>query len=321
MRYLVLLFLLSFDVFLFSQNGKILEREKVDFSTNPKLAERLFDSANNYKEKYRYLNDVIVEEITYESDGNRVKGYLAYPKDKGIYPTIIYNRGGNLNFGALNIYKAAFILAKVASWGYVVAGSQYRGNMGGTGGRDEVGGVEVNDIFNLVPLLGNMPQADTSKIGLYGWSRGGMMTYLCLKKSNKFKAAAVGGALSDLRMTMETRPDTFETVFIDLIPGYLQNKDKCLDERSAIIFADKICKTTPVLMLHGTADWRVVPQMALDLSSAFIKYEVPHRLIMFEGGDHGLNEFDEEVDRQVKNWFDKYLKKAEKLPDLKPHGR
>ena len=122
-------------------------------------------------------------------------------------------------------------------------------------------------------------------------------------------------------MMMETRPDTFETVFIDLIPGYLQNKNKCLDERSAVKFAGKICKTTPVLMLHGTADWRVVPQMALDLSSAFIKNRVPHRLIMFEGGDHGLNEFDEEVDRQVKNWFDKYLKRSEKLPDLKPHGR
>jgi dipeptidyl aminopeptidase/acylaminoacyl peptidase len=307
-----------------AQNGKILEHKEVNLWANKKLQNKIIEKQSaslRFKEKYAYLNNVTIEEITYESDGNKVKGYLAYPKKKGKYPGIIYNRGGNLDFGSLNIYKATFILAKVASWGYVVVGSQYRGNMGGIGGRDEFGGAEVNDVLNLVPLLENMNQVDTAKLGLYGWSRGGMMTYLTLKKSKRFKAAVVGGGLSDLRMTMATRTDTFETVYDDLIPDYRKHKEKSLDERSAIIFVDEICKTTPILMLHGTADWRVVPQMALDLSAAFIKTRVPHRLVLFEGGDHGLNEFNDEVDEMTKQWFDKYLKQGQKLPDLKMHGR
>ena len=319
---IIALIVLNFNVL--AQNGKVLERKKINLLTSSKLKSRVTEisrSGIRFKEKYSYLNKVIIEEITYESDGNIVKGYLAYPKVIGKYPGIIYNRGGNLDFGSLNIYKATFILAKVASWGYVVVGSQYRGNMGGTGGRDEFGGAEVNDVLNLVPLLANMQQADTSKLGLYGWSRGGMMTYLTLKKSKRFKAAVVGGGLSDLRMTMNTRTDTFETVYDDLIPDYRKHKEKSLDERSAIIFVDEICKTTPILMLHGTSDWRVVPQMSLNLSAAFIKAKVPHRLVLFEGGDHGLNEFNDEVDSMAKQWFDKYLKEGKQLPDLNMHGR
>jgi hypothetical protein len=43
--------------------------------------------------------------------------------------------------------------------------------------------------------------------------------------------------------------------------------------------------------------------------------------VLFEGGDHGLNEFNDEVDEMTKQWFDKYLKQGQKLPDLKMHGR
>ena len=61
--------------------------------------------------------------------------------------------------------------------------------------------------------------------------------------------------------------------------------------------------------------------MAMELSAAFIKAQIPHRLVLFEGGDHGLNEFDDEVDKMAKQWFEKYLKEGRKLPDLRPHGR
>ena len=317
----LILLLLSGSIF--SQNGKIIERKTINPLSNNEINNRITEIVNSdtvLKAEYSYLNNVIIEDITYESDGNKVKGYLAYPKNQGNYPAIIYNRGGNLDFGSLNIFKATFILAKAASWGYVVVGSQYGKNMGGEGGTDEFGGSEVNDILNLIPLLENMEQADTSKLGIYGWSRGGMMTYLTLTKSNRFKAAVVGGGLSDLFLMKKTRP-VMEEVYEDLIPNYKQNKVKSLEKRSAIKFVSKISKTTPILMVHGTSDWRVVPKMGLDLSSAFIKAKIPHRLVMFEGGDHGLNEFNEEVDEMAKHWFDKYLKEGKKLPDLKAHGK
>jgi len=54
--------------------------------------------------------------------------------------------------------------------------------MGGEG-KEEHGGKDLNDVFNLIPLLSHLPNANTLRIGLYGESRGGMMTYLALKCS------------------------------------------------------------------------------------------------------------------------------------------
>ena len=306
----------------FAQNGKIVSRTDLDIFHNKKLADRISSLENGQrvlKEKYQYLDNVHIEKITYLSDGLKVKGYLATPKFAGKHPCVIYNRGGNREFGKLNEYKAVFILAKIASWGYVVSASQYRGNDGGEG-HEEFGGKDVNDVLNLIPLFDNIKNTDSARMALYGWSRGGMMTYLTLTKSNRFKAAIVGGGLSDLWAMMRTRQDTIETVFAENIPDYAMNTKAALDSRSAIRLVDKMTKSTPILMLHGTSDWRVVPEMALDLSKVFIKEKIPHRLVLFEGGDHGLREFNTEVDELVKMWLDKYLKNNKPLPNLNRHG-
>ena len=41
---------------------------------------------------------------------------------------------------------------------------------------------------------------------------------------------------------------------------------------------------------------------------------------MYEGGDHGLSEFRKESNAQIIDWFERYVKNGEKLPNLKPHG-
>ncbi len=314
---LIFIFLSIFS-YGFSQNGNIIDREELQWQKDDTF-QRLFDNGK-LKTKYNYLNTVTIEKITYLSDGLKVKGYLVTPKQKGNYPCIIYNRGGNKEFGKLTPKKAVFILAKVASWGYTVAASQYRGNDGGEG-KEEFGGADVNDVLNLIPLFKNVQHTDTTKMGIYGWSRGGMMTYLALTKTTKFKAAVVGAGLSDLQNWIHTRKDTIESVYYKNIPNYAQNKSKAIKERSAIQQVENISKTTPILILHGTADWRVVPEMALDLSKAFIEHKIPHRLVLFEGGNHGLSEFKVEVDTLVKQWFDDYLKNNKPLPNLEPHGR
>ena len=319
MKNLLFIGILFFTIHSFSQNGKIMERKILDWKNNPAISNIVYDQGK-LKPKYDYLNTVKIEKILYESDGLNIVGYLVTPNNSGSYPCIIYNRGGNKEFGKLTPKKAVFILARAASWGYVVAASQYRGNDGGEG-KEEFGGKDVNDVLNLIPLFDQIKNADTSKMGVYGWSRGGMMTYLALTKTNRFKAAVVGGGASDLRMVMETRKDTFETVYFNNIPDYAKDKAHALNQRSAINQVESISKTTPILMLHGTSDWRIVPEMALDLSKAFIKNSIPHRLVLFEGGDHSLSEFRNEVDNMAKDWFDSYLKNDKKLPKLGPHGR
>ncbi len=125
-----------------------------------------------------------VEKITYLSDGLKVKGYLAYPlnRKKEKFPCIIWNRGGFKEKGAIDKFTAKGIFGQLASWGYVVLATQYRGNAGGEG-EEYFGGDDVNDILNLIPLANEVAAADTNQWGIEGWSRGGMMTLLTLMKN------------------------------------------------------------------------------------------------------------------------------------------
>ena len=213
-----------------------------------------------------------------------------------------------------------FWLGQLAKEGYVAIASQYRGN-GGSEGQEEFGGAEVNDILRLIDVLAEVEGADTSRIGMYGWSRGGMMTYLALTKTNRIKAAVVGGAVSDLWGTIEERPDMETHVFAELIPDYEKNKEEELKKRSAIYWADQFPKDVPILLLHGNADWRVKSAQSLQLAMELDKHRVPYRLIIYEGGNHGLSEHDAEVDTQVLNWLDKYVKNRQNLPNMEYHGK
>lgn len=284
----------------------------------PRLVEG--DGENRqWKEEYRYLDSIHVYRITYLSDGLKINGFLAMPKKSGKFPCVIFNRGGNRNFGSLKAYHGALTLGQIAKEGYVVIASQYRGNAGSEG-TEEFGGQDVNDVVILTAVLDEIEQADTQKIGMYGWSRGGMMTYIALTKTSKIKAAVVGGAVSDLQENIADRPEIEKGVLSELIPNYKLNKEDELNKRSAVKWVDRFPKDVPILMLHGNADWRVKPNQSLQLAMKFDEYRIPYRLIIFEGGDHGILEHKKEVNYQVIRWFDRFLKNDEPLPNMDYHG-
>jgi dipeptidyl aminopeptidase/acylaminoacyl peptidase len=316
------LMLLLFNNVKAQQPKLIVQKELISNYKSYPIYPRLVEQNNSnltWKPEFNYIDSIEIYAITYLSDGLKVKGLMVKPKHKGKYPAIIYNRGGNRNFGSLTVATGLLTLGLIAKDGYVVVASQYRGNAGGEG-VEEFGGKEVNDILNLTDVLKEIEEADTDNIGMYGWSRGGMMTYIALTKTNKIKAAAVGGALSNLYSNIQDRPEMESGVIAELIPHYHTNKEKELEKRSAIKWANKFPKNVPILMLHGTADWRVKPEQSLNLALEFEKYRVPYRLIMFEGGDHGISEHRKEVNEQVLKWFNKYLKNNEPLPNMEYHG-
>ncbi len=271
-----------------------------------------------YKKRFSYIDSIDVSQITYSSDGLKVTGLLVQPKKDGKYPCIIYNRGGNRDFGNNTIATALSRMGKIASQGYVVIASNYRGNKYSEG-EEEFGGKDVNDVLNLIDLLAEIKKANAEKIGMFGWSRGGMMTYLALKQSEKIDVACVGGARSDL--TIIDRPNMEKNVYAELIPNYYENKEEELKKRSAIFWVDQFPKDVPILMLHGNADWRVKSTNSLRLALEFEKHRIPYRLKIFEGGDHGISEFRTEYDKDVIDWFDKYLKNEAPLPNMEFHGR
>ena len=126
-----------------SKSGSlILEREVIELNNSQK---RMIESGWGAD----IMSSTVVEKITYLSDGLKVKGYIAYPVNQSKkYPCIIWNRGGIANKGAIDSFTARGLFGQIASWGYVVLASQYRGNAGGEG-KDEFGGEDVNDVINL----------------------------------------------------------------------------------------------------------------------------------------------------------------------------
>ncbi len=262
-------------------------------------------------------------EITYWSDGLKIEAFAAIPKKEGKYPAIIFNRGGNRSFGALSLYggnrtyPAVYGFGPLAQAGYVVIGCNYRGG-GKSEGEDEFGGKDINDVLNLIEAIKELPKADASKIGMYGWSRGGMMTYLALTKTNQIKAAAVGGATADI--TEIDRPNMETNVYAELIPNYWENKEAELKKRSAVFWADKFPKDVPLLIMHGNSDWRVKSTHSLKLAIELDKHRIPYRLKIFEGADHGIKQYRSEVNEDVIFWFNRFLKRGEKLPNMEFHG-
>ena len=317
---LLLLFVVTLG---FGQTQKLLIKKKTidDWSKYP-ISKRIIDTTSadkKFKKRFEYLNNLDISFITYLSDGLKINGLLLEPKEKGNYPCVIFNRGGSGNFGKLTAFDAV-ILSKIAKEGYIVIASQYRGN-GGSEGKEEMGGKDLNDVLVLPEVLKEVENADTNNIGMYGWSRGGMMTYLALTKMKNIKAAAVGGALADQYASIKDRPVMETEVLAKFVPNYYKNKTKELDKRSPVKFVDQFPKNIPILLLHGNADWRVKPEHSLRMAMEFEKYRIPYRLIMFEGSDHGIMEHKNEANQQILNWFNRFLKQKEALPNMEYHGR
>jgi dipeptidyl aminopeptidase/acylaminoacyl peptidase len=110
-------------------------------------------------------------------------------------------------------------------------------------------------------------------------------------------------------------------VYASLIPNYSSDKDTQLKARSAVYWADQLCKTTPLLIMHGSADWRVSPDEAFELVKKLHEYKHPTRFILFEGADHSIREFKTESFAETKRHFDYYLRDGKKYPSMEPHGR
>jgi len=300
-------------------DGKILDERIVTLSEEAMAILR--KSARSADE---LLQEVDLRAITYGSDGLRVHGYLAMPKKKADeasekLPCIIFNRGGYGEFGSFTDRRAQAFLGRLARWGYVAIASQYRGT-GGEEGRDEFGGAEIADVLNLIPVLESVPQADAARIGMFGWSRGGLMTYLALTHTDRIRAAVIGAGVTDSFDLLQRRPEMEEGVYNRLV-DWMENQESALEARSPLRWHQKLNKTTPILLLHGSADWRVHPGQSLSMASALLESLHPFRLVLLEGGDHSLAGHRKEVDRQLREWMDRFVRDQESWPNLAPPRR
>ncbi|GJQ32290.1 MAG: hypothetical protein HBSAPP04_11290 [Ignavibacteriaceae bacterium] len=282
------------------------------------------------------IDDTIVEAIIYNSDGHQVHGYLAYPKTvmsdellaisdqhadtHGLnretqsgeeshftfhishFPCLVWNRGGSKERGAIDRFTAVGMFGQLASWGFVVFASMYRATFE-RDSHDEFGGSEVNDILNLMEIANDIPFADTSRWAMEGWSRGGMMTYLALRKRHDVKAAIISGGITDVAECCTTVPRIQAA-----IQHVIETEGPAAQEnRSAIHFADELPRDCKYLIIHGTKDDTVPPTQALKITSRFLELGMHFRLVLLEEGDHFLKGKKKEVDQLRKEWLLKYV--------------
>lgn len=290
-----------------------------DFRTYLKTYDTQFTSSPSIEPDSTMLNETFsfgsrISAIVYEVDGLKIRGFVFKPNASGTYPGLIYNRGGNRDFGSLT-FKGSSIgpaqLAEFASWGYVVIASQYRG-AGGSEGEDHMGGDDVNDILALPGVLDELDDVDTSRLGLLGWSRGSMMSFQALKKGLKVNAVIVGGLMTNLELSLKHRP-VFDKVYTEMDPAYVKDKTAWLRERSAILWVDKLPKI-PMLVLNGSSDWRTRSSQAINFVEVLDEKRYPVRFIMYEGADHAISQYRKDVFMQVRSWLDRYVRDQTPAP-------
>jgi len=274
-------------------------------------------------EEVRTQKEFDLLEIAYSSDGLPVRGLLIKPKAPGTrkWPAIIFNRGGNGDLGRItdngqpcggmantSCLDVADLLL-LAKAGFVVIASDYR-YQGATVKRDEWGGVEVDDVLNLVPTLKSLAYVDPDCLFMLGLSRGGTMTYLAIKRGISVKAAAVIGGVTDVKAWVDARPEMgivngneYTDGFANVWPDYQHRAEEHYRARSAVYWADQI--NVPVLILHSRTDRMVPVTQALRMAEALQQNGKVYALRIYDRDGHPLPQNREDRDRMIVDWFNR----------------
>lgn len=293
--------------------GELIKMDPINYK-NTLIGKKILKKGK-LRSGYEYVDQIKIDRLVYDSDGLMVTGFVVQPKEKGNYPCIIYNRGGNRDMGSLLVGTAVVYMGKIAAAGFVVIASNYRGNSNSEG-KEEFGGSDVNDVLNLIPALSQIEGADTSKIGMFGISRGGMMSYMATRNNSQIKAVAVVGGMSNLFTMKRNRPDMESHVYSALIPGYENDSENQLENRSAAFWADELPRTTKFLFLHGTNDEAVSIEEPRELHNKFLEHNINHVFIEYKGDNHGIRKNAEHASNQINTWFLKYVKNGMKFEEV-----
>ena len=171
--------------------------------------------------------------------------------------------------------------------------------------KEEFGGKDVNDVLALVPIIKSFKEVKKTKIGLWGISRGGMMSFLAATQSDKFGAIVADSAPVDV-VAEAAATQRMDKVFETWIPDYHTKKAERLKERSVYHWHEKL-NDIPILLLHGNKDWRVGPENTLRFALKLQQTKHPYELVMYQDGHHGLRKRATETTARAVAWFKRYL--------------
>jgi dipeptidyl aminopeptidase/acylaminoacyl peptidase len=246
-------------------------------------------------------------------DGTVVNSLLVKPASYvpgKLYPLLLRIHGGP---NGQDDWSFSFEREFFAAQGYVVLAVNYRGSSGrGSAFQKAIfgdwGRKEVMDLLGAVDQAVAMKVADPARLGIGGWSYGGILTDYTIATDSRFKAA-VSGAGSALQLSMYGSDQYIRQYELEIgVPW------KALDRWIRVSYpffqADRI--KTPTLFMGGEKDFNVPIIGGEQMYQALKSLGVETQLVVYPGQFHGITTPSYNKDRFERNlaWYDKYLKPA-----------
>jgi dipeptidyl aminopeptidase/acylaminoacyl peptidase len=251
------------------------------------------------------------EEISYASkDGTRINGFVVKPPDYRPgrrYPTLLWIHGGPVSQYANSFTMSWQIFA---SQGYVVLGVNPRGSSG----RGEAfssaiyadwGNKDTEDVLGAVDYAVKQGYADPNRLGVGGWSYGGILTNFVIAKDTRFKSATSGASISNVLAGYGT--DMYVREYEAELGTPWKNIDTWLHVSYPFLHADRI--KTPTLFQCGASDFNVPLLNSEQMYQALRSLGVDTQLVIYPDQFHGLTKpsyLRERMQRYL-DWHGKYL--------------
>jgi len=258
------------------------------------------------------------EEIRFRAkDSNEAHGLLVKPVHYEAgqkYPLLLWIHGGP---NGQDSHSFSFERQLFAAHGYAVASINYRGSAGR--GQDygksifgDWGNKEVLDLLAGVDHVVAMGVADPDRLGVGGWSYGGILTDYLIASGTRFKAAS-SGAGSALQIAMYG-VDQYIFQYDNEIGPPWKNLEGWMRVSYPFLRADRI--KTPTLFMGGEKDFNVPIAGSEQMYQALRSLGVPAELVVYPGEFHGISRPSFQTDRLKRylDWYGKYLKPAAAQP-------
>jgi dipeptidyl aminopeptidase/acylaminoacyl peptidase len=244
------------------------------------------------------------------ADGTSIDAFLTRPPDapsQARVPTILRIHGG-----PVSQYSSGFNLEwqMLAAHGFAVVAANPRGSSGY--GRDfsraifaDWGNKDYDDVLAAVDGAVQMGVADPDRLGVGGWSYGGILTDHVIAKTNRFKAAISGA--SEFNYLANYGNDHYQRQWEAELGLPWQNTELWL-KLSPFYRLDKI--TTPTLVMGGDADMNVPIIGGQQLYQGLKRLGRETELVIYPGETHSIRRpsFQEDRFERYIAWYTKYLK-------------
>jgi dipeptidyl aminopeptidase/acylaminoacyl peptidase len=255
------------------------------------------------------------EDVSFKSkDGTEVHGLLTYPLGyvKGSkVPLLLRIHGGpNGQDGHSFSVERQFFAAN----GYAVLAVNYRGSSG-RGQKysrsifADWGHYEVDDLQAGVDHVIKMGVADPDRLGVGGWSYGGILTDYMIASDTRFKAATSGAGTAFTVAFYGTDQYIIQYDY-EIGPPWNPKAWETYQKISyPFLHADRI--KTPTLFLGGERDFNVPVQGGQQMYQALRSLGIDTQMIIYPNEFHGIQRPSYQRDRYERylGWYDKYLKK------------